>query len=106
MVIVAKVMMATDPQWYRDGLEFVRRNRRWEEQNALPSSLKEAQARPLSTPPLEDPLTASFARCFARILYHPDFGLPRPTSHRTYILGMILFIYYIHCSLLKFMWKV
>ena len=99
MMAALKVMMAIDPQWYRDGLDFVRRNRRWEEQTGVPSSLTRARARPLSTQPSQDPLTTLFAQCFAKVPHHSNFGVPRPISHRTYMPSMIphtfVFITYI-----------
>ena len=89
LVAAATTMMATDPQWYRAGLEFLRRTRRWEQQNGAPSSSTGPRAAPSATKPPEDPLTAPFAQCFAKVPHHPDFGLPRPISHNTYTPGMV-----------------
>ena len=38
VVAAATTMMATDPKWYMEGLAFVRRNRRWEDHQFLPTS--------------------------------------------------------------------
>ena len=78
LVAAATAMMATNPQWYRAGLDFLRRTRRWEQQNEEPSSSTRARVAPSVTAPPEDPLIAPFAQCFAKAPHHPDFGLPRP----------------------------
>ena len=92
-VAAAKVIMAIDPKWYRDGLEFVRRNRRWEEQRGVPSSSTRAQVGPSSTQPPEDPLTTPLAQCFAKVPHHPNFGVPRTISHNMYMLDMVQHIF-------------
>ena len=89
LVAATTTMMATDPQWYRAGLDFLRRQRRWEQQSGEPSSSNAAHAGESATQPPEDPLTAPFAQCFAKVPYHPDFGVARPITHNTYTLGMI-----------------
>ena len=50
---------------------------------------QEHASRPAVTEPPEDPLTAPFAQCFAKVPHHPDFGLPRPMRHLPYTPGMI-----------------
>ena len=89
LVAATTTMMATDPQWYRVGLDFLRRQRRWEQQSGEPSSSNAAHARESATQPPEDPLTASFAQCFAKVPHHPDFGVAWPIMHSTYTPGMI-----------------
>ena len=89
LVAAATSMMATDPQWYRAGLDFLHRVCRWEQQSGVPSSSTEPRAAPSATEPPEDPLSAPYAQCFAKVPHHPDFGVPRPISHSTYIPGMV-----------------
>ena len=89
LVAAATTMMATDPQWYRARLNFLRRERRWEHQSGEPSSSNTAHARESATQPPEDPLTAPFAQCFAKVPHHPNFGVARPIMHSTYTSGMI-----------------
>ena len=89
LVTAARAMMATDPKWYSAGLDFLRRTRRWEQQSGEPSSSTEVRRAEAPTQPPEDPLTAPFAQCFAKAPHHPDFGVPRPIQHSTYIPGMI-----------------
>ena len=85
LVATATSMMATDPQWYRAGLDFLRRTRQWEQRSGEPSSSTGTRAALSTTAPPEDPLTAPFEQCFAKVPYHPDFGVPRPITHSTYI---------------------
>lgn len=87
VVAAANVMMATAPEQYREGLEFVRRNRRHVDHTAVPSSSQTVQAQPVPSPPPEDPLTAPFARCLAKVPHHPDFGIARPIRRSTYVPG-------------------
>ena len=61
LVAAATTMMARDPQWYRAGLDFLRRTCRWEEQNGEPSSLTGARVVPSATQPPGDSLTVPFA---------------------------------------------
>ena len=91
VVAAATTMMATDPKWYMEGLAFVRRNRRWEDHQFLPASSEPARTELPPTKPFEDPLTAPYARCFAKVPFHPDFGLPRPVTQSTYTLGTLSF---------------
>ena len=91
VVAAATTMMAIDPKWYMEGLAFVRRNRRWEDHQFLLASSEAARAELPPTKPSEDPLTAPYARCFAKVPYHPDFGLPRPVTRSTYTPGTLSF---------------
>ena len=96
LVAAATSLMATDPKWYREGLQFVRRNRRWEDHQLVPASSEAARVEPPPPRPSEDPLTAPYAQCFAKVPHHPDFGIPRPVTRSTYIPGTIFF--YILCE--------
>ena len=84
VVAAATSMMATDPKWYREGLQFVRRNRRWKDHQLLPASSKAARVELPPPRPSEDPLTAEYAQCFAKVPHHPDFGIPRLVPRSTY----------------------
>ena len=46
----------------------------------MPTSFEVARAKLPPTKPSEDLLTAPYARCFAKMPYHPDFGLPHPVT--------------------------
>ena len=61
LVAAATSMMATDPKWYRAGLQFVRRNRQWEDHQLVPASSEAARVEPAPPRPSEDPLTAPYA---------------------------------------------
>ena len=89
VVAAATSMLATDPKWYREGLQFVRRNRRWEDHQLVPSSSEAARVEPPPPRPSEDPLTAEYAQCFAKVPYHPDFGIPCLVTRSTYTLDTI-----------------
>ena len=91
VVAAATTMMATDPKWYMEGLAFVRRNQRWEDHQFLPASSEAARTELPPTKPSEDPLTAPYARCFAKVPFHPDFGLPRLVTRSTYTPGTLSF---------------
>ena len=84
-------MMATDPKWYREGLQFVRRNRWWEDYQLVPASLEVARVEPPPPQPSEDPLTTSYAQCFAKVPHHLDFGIPRLLTRSTYTPSTIHF---------------
>ena len=86
---VATSMMATDPKWYREGLQFVRRNRWWEDHQLVLASSEVAQVEPPPPRPSKDPLSAEYAQCFAKVPHHPDFGIPRPVTRSTYTPGTI-----------------
>ena len=60
VVAAATSMLATDPKWYRAGLQFVRRNRRWEDHQLVPASSEAARVEPPPPRPSEDPLTAEY----------------------------------------------
>ena len=44
----------------------------------MPTSSEAARVEPPPPRPSEDPLTASYAQCFAKVPHHPDLGIPRP----------------------------
>ena len=91
VVAAATTMMATDPKWYMEGLAFVRRNRWWEDHQFLPASSEAARAELPPTKPSEDPLTAPYARCFAKVPYHLNFDLLRLVTRSTYTPGILSF---------------
>ena len=91
LVVVATSMMATDPKWYREGLQFVRRNRRWEDHQLVPASSEATRVEPPPARPSEDPLTASDAQCFVKVPHHPDFGIPCPVTRSMYTPSTIHF---------------
>ena len=95
LVVAATSMMATNPKWFMEGLQFVRRNQQWEDHQLVPASLEAACVEPPPPRPSEDPLTASYAQCFAKVPHHLDFGIPRPVTRSTYTPGTIHF--YILC---------
>ena len=43
LVAVATSMMATNPKWFMEGLQFVRRNRRWEDHQLVLASSEAAR---------------------------------------------------------------
>ena len=61
LVAAATSMMATNPKWFLEGLQFVRRNRRWEDHQLVPASSEAARVEPPPARPFEDPLTAPYA---------------------------------------------
>ena len=91
LVAAVTSMMATNPKWFMEGLQFVRRNRRWEDHQLVPASSEAARVEPPPPRPSKDPLTAPYAQCFAKVLHHLDFGIPRPVSRSTYTPGTICF---------------
>ena len=96
LVAAATSLMATDPKWYREGLQFVQRNQRWEDHRLVPASSEAARVEPPPPRPSEDPLSAPYAQCFAKVPHHPDFGIPHPVTRSTYTPGTINF--YILCE--------
>ena len=74
----------------------MRRNRRWEDHQLVPASSEAARVEPPPPRPSEDPLTAPYAQCFAKVPHHPDFGIPRPVTRSTYTPDTIFF--YILCE--------
>ena len=95
LVAAATSMMATNPKWFLEGLQFVQRNRRWEDHQMVPASSEPVRVElPRPRPrPSEDPLTALYAKCFAKVPHHPDFGIPRPVTRSTYTPGTIYFCF-------------
>ena len=91
LVAAAIRMMATDPKWYREGLQFVRRNRWWEDHQLVPASSEAARVEPPPPRPSKDPLIAPYAQCFAKVPHHTDFGIPRLVTRSTYTPGTIHF---------------
>ena len=91
VVAAATTMMAIDPKWYIEGLAFVRRNQRWEDHHFLLASSEAARVELPPTKPSKDPLIG-YARCFAKVPYYPNFGLPHPVIQSTYTPSTLSFL--------------
>ena len=94
LVAAATSMMAMNPKWFMEGLQFVRRNRQWEDHQFVPASSEAVRVEPPPPQPSEDPLTAPYAQCFAKVPHHPDFGIPRPVTRSMYTPGTIYFLFF------------
>jgi hypothetical protein len=90
VVTAATTMMTTDKANYVAALRHIKNKQKLQEKNKRSASSSQAVRDMTSpTPPPEDPLTTSFAKCFALVSHHPSFGHARPKRTSSYIPSML-----------------